>query len=199
MTAARTTVGRTTAGQSNENQPAPQAHDEVVLRLPSADDGPALYDLIASCPPLDRNSRYCNLLQVTHFARTAVVAELHGELVGSITGYLKPDDPTTLFIWQVAVHERARGRRLATRMMEEIVDRQVCRGVRFMETTIEPDNAASWRAFEKFAVARDAPTDQSLLFSRERHFAGAHGDEVLLRIGPFGAGRGVNAAHRSNG
>jgi len=159
---------------------------DILLRVPSADDGPALHDLIAACPPLDQNSRYCNLLQVSHFAETAVVAELGGEVVGAITGYLKPQDPTTLFIWQVAVHERARGRRLATRMMEEIADREVCRQVRFLETTIEPDNAASWKAFEKFAEARNAPSDQSLLFSRERHFAGTHGDEVLLRIGPFG-------------
>lgn len=159
---------------------------DILLRVPSADDGPALFDLIAACPPLDQNSRYCNLLQVTHFAETAVVAELDGAVVGAITGYLKPQDPTTLFIWQVAVHERARGRRLATRMMEEIADRDVCRQVRFLETTIEPDNAASWKAFEKFAEARNAPSDQSLLFSRERHFAGTHGDEVLLRIGPFG-------------
>jgi L-2,4-diaminobutyric acid acetyltransferase len=135
---------------------------------------------------LDHNSRYCNLLQVSHFAETAVVAELDGELVGSITGYLKPSDPSTLFIWQVAVHERARGRRLATRMMEAIVDRETCRGVRFMETTIEPGNKASWRAFEKFAEARGAPTVQTLLFSRDQHFAGTHGDEMLLRIGPFG-------------
>lgn len=159
---------------------------DILLRVPSADDGPALFDLIAACPPLDQNSRYCNLLQVTHFAETAVVAELDGAVVGAITGYLKPQDPTTLFIWQVAVHERARGRRLATRMMEEIADRDVCRQVRFLETTIEPDNAASWKAFEKFAEARNAPSDQSLLFARERHFAGTHGDEVLLRIGPFG-------------
>lgn len=159
---------------------------DILLRVPSADDGPALHDLIAACPPLDQNSRYCNLLQVSHFAETAVVAELDGDVVGAITGYLKPQDPTTLFIWQVAVHERARGRRLATRMMEAIADREVCRQVRFLETTIEPDNAASWKAFEKFAEARNAPSDQSLLFSRERHFAGTHGDEVLLRIGPFG-------------
>lgn len=165
---------------------ASDSEQDILLRVPGADDGPALHDLIAACPPLDQNSRYCNLLQVSHFAETAVVAELDGDVVGAITGYLKPQDPTTLFIWQVAVHERARGRRLATRMMEEIADREVCRQVRFLETTIEPDNAASWKAFEKFAEARNAPSDQSLLFSRERHFAGTHGDEVLLRIGPFG-------------
>lgn len=171
----------------NQAKTASSAAQDVHLRVPTAEDGPALYDLIAACPPLDQNSRYCNLLQVSHFADTAVVADMGSELVGSISGYLKPGDPSTLFIWQVAVHERARGRSLARRMMDAIVDRHSCRDVRFMETTIEPGNAASWRAFEKFAEGRNAPMSQSLLFSRERHFAGAHGDEVLLRIGPFGA------------
>lgn len=171
-------------------QPDNAAQDatDVLLRRPTADDGAALHDLIAACPPLDPNSRYCNLLQVSHFAQTAVVAEHDGVLVGSITGYLKPADPTTLFIWQVAVHERARGQRLATRMMEHIVGAEACRGVRFLETTIDPENTASWRAFEKFALARGAASERSLLFSRARHFAGVHGDEMLLRIGPFRAG-----------
>ncbi|MEQ8860677.1 MAG: diaminobutyrate acetyltransferase [Pseudomonadales bacterium] len=172
-------------GNTNTAEQLSAPVQDVVLRVPTADDGPALFGLIAACPPLDQNSRYCNLLQVNHFAQTAVVAELDGDIVGSITGYLKPDDPATLFIWQVAVDERARGRRLATRMMDAIVDRRACAGVRYMETTIDPDNAASWRAFEKFADARDAASEQSLLFERDRHFDGVHGDEVLLRIGPF--------------
>lgn len=180
----------------NQKSSGADATQDVRLRVPTADDGAALHDLIAACPPLDQNSRYCNLLQVSHFANTAVVAELDGDIVGSITGYLKPEDPATLFIWQVAVHERARGRRLATRMMEAIVDRDFCRDVRFMETTIEPGNAASWKAFEKFAEARDAPTEQSLLFARDRHFAGTHNDEVLLRIGPFQSSRETTAARQ---
>lgn len=176
-----------TTSQSGTPSRADSEAAQVNLRQPTADDGAALHDLIAACPPLDRNSRYCNLLQVSHFAATAVVAEMDGDLVGSITGYLKPGDPETLFIWQVAVHERARGQSLATRMMQEIVGRDACRQVRFMETTIDPDNAASWRAFEKFADAHGAASEQSLLFARDRHFAGEHGDEVLLRIGPFRA------------
>lgn len=188
MTAKQSSAGPAPTSAAGGDTASPAEAQDVILRVPNAEDGPALFDLIAACPPLDQNSRYCNLLQVSHFAETAVVAELDGEVVGSITGYLKPSDPETLFIWQVAVHEKARGRRLATRMMEAIVDREFCRDVRFMETTIEPENKASWRAFEKFAEARGAQSSQSLLFSRERHFAGTHNDEVLLRIGPFGRG-----------
>jgi hypothetical protein len=47
----------------------------MILREPGAADGPALHALVEQCPPLDPNSRYCNLLQITHFAGTAVVAE----------------------------------------------------------------------------------------------------------------------------
>ena len=156
------------------------------FRTPAADDGPALFDLIASCPPLDQNSRYCNLLQVTHFAATAVLAESDsGELLGAVTGYLKPDTPDCLFIWQVAVAPSARGQRLAPAMMDEILSRPACRRVRWLETSITPDNQASWAAFRKFAESRGADLGHADWFGRDRHFAGRHADEQLLRIGPL--------------
>jgi len=170
-------------------QIASKAANDLILRVPSADDGPALHHLIASCPPLQANSRYCNLLQVTHFADTVVVAEQGGILLGAVTGYLLPHAADTLFVWQVAVHQAARGQGLATRMIEEIAGREVCRGVRWLETTIDPENTASWKAFQKFADARGAPARRELLFSRQAHFEGVHGDEVLLRIGPFRTAR----------
>jgi L-2,4-diaminobutyric acid acetyltransferase len=85
----------------------------VLLRRPDATDGIRVSDLVASCPPLDRNSLYCNLLQCTDFSDTCVLAERNGEAIGWISGYRPPNDPATLFVWQVAVHERARGLGLA--------------------------------------------------------------------------------------
>lgn len=158
---------------------------EVVLRTPTATDGPALSKLISLCPPLDENSRYCNLLQVSHFADTSVVAELDGELVGAITGYLRPGHPDTLFVWQVAVLARMRGQRLAKRMLMQILERPQCAGVHYIETTVTPDNDASWGMFEGIARSLNAPLKKSPHFERQTHFAGAHEDEMLCRIGPF--------------
>ena len=45
---------------------------EPTFRMPNAADGPAVSQLIASSPPLDTNSAYCNLLQCTDFAETCV-------------------------------------------------------------------------------------------------------------------------------
>jgi len=164
------------------------------LRQPEAADGPALHELITACPPLDRNSRYCNLLQVTHFSATAVVAENEaGGLAGAVTGYLLPEAPDVLFVWQVAVAAEARGQGLAARMFDAILERPGCASVQWLETSITPDNAASWAAFRRFADRHAVKLEQRPWFSRERHFAGAQADETLLRIGPLVPPDGVRA------
>ncbi len=157
----------------------------LTLRQPQAQDGADLHALIESCPPLDLNAVYCYLLLCSHFAATSVVAERDGELLGAITGYRPPQQPDTLFIWQVAVSDKARGEGLARRMLNHIVDRQACDGVQFMETTVTGDNRASWALFESFARQREAQIERGVLFERERHFRGAHDSEILARIGPF--------------
>ncbi|MEE4360480.1 MAG: diaminobutyrate acetyltransferase [Pseudomonadales bacterium] len=160
--------------------------DSVRLRRPRATDGHAIHALVEACPPLDRNSAYCNLLQASHFAETSVVAELDGRMVGCITGYRLPEDPSVLFIWQVAVAPAGRGRGLAGRMLRELAERHAPE-VRYLHTTITEDNAASWALFNGFAQKFDAPTRSEVLFSRDTHFGGTHDDEVLLQIGPLNA------------
>ncbi|TDT44160.1 diaminobutyrate acetyltransferase [Halospina denitrificans] len=164
--------------------------DAIELRQPRSTDGYRLHRLIAECPPLDPNSIYCNLLQCSHFAATGVAAELDGELVGFISAYIPPEKPEAVFVWQVAVHEKARGTGLAKRMLKAIVERPACRDVRFMETTITEDNDASWGLFMSFARDMQAETERSVFFEREAHFGGHHDSEILLRIGPFGKSSG---------
>ena len=171
-----------------------QSATGVALRQPVSEDGARVHDLIGRCPPLDENSIYCNLLQASHFAATSVAAELNGELVGFISGYIIPERPDTLFVWQVAVAEAGRGMGLAGRMLREILQRPACRSVRFVETTITPDNDASWALFRSLARKLEADCVDSVMFDRQRHFLGRHDSEMLLRIGPFAdqsAGNGV--------
>lgn len=164
------------------------------FRNPTASDGPTLHHLIARCPPLDQNSRYCNLLQASHFGDTAIVAEADGHLVGFVTGYRIPGRARTLFVWQVGVAPEARGQGLALRLLEALLGR--LGDVDTLETTVTPDNRASMATFERLAERLDAPIARTVLFSKQRHFDGAHDDEVLLSIGPFsGAAAGPLTDH----
>ena len=155
----------------------------VMLRRPTDGDGYNLHQLVARCQPLDTNSVYCNLLQCSDFADTAIAAEnAQGELVGFISGYRPPSRPDTLFVWQVAVDSSMRGQGLALRMLLALTER-VARehGVRYMETTISPDNAASQALFKRAFDKLGADCTTRTLFSRAEHFAGQHEDEVLYR------------------
>jgi len=160
----------------------------VTLRRPTDGDGYPLHQLVARCHPLDTNSAYCNLLQCTDFADTAIAAEnLDGQLVGFISGYRPPSRPDTLFVWQVAVDASLRGQGLALRMLLALTERVAADGVRFLETTISPDNGASQALFKRAFACLDIGYETHTLFSRAAHFDGQHEDEVLYRAGPFNA------------
>lgn len=158
---------------------------DILLRKPESEDGSRVHTLIAECKPLDENSVYCNLLQCTHFADTSVAAEMDGDLVGFISGYIPPKQRDTLFVWQVAVHQKARGRGLAKLMLAHLIERDETAGVHYIDTTITADNEASWGMFRSFAYQRRMPTEEFILFDSRIHFVGQHSDEHLLRIGPF--------------
>jgi L-2,4-diaminobutyric acid acetyltransferase len=157
----------------------------VQFRKPLAADGPAITALIAACPPLDRNSRYCNLLQCEHFAGHCIVAEKAGRIVGWVSGYRPPSEPEAFFVWQVAVATEGRGKQLASRMISALLARPAQCDATHLITTITDDNQASWGLFRGLARDWNAPLHRSALFERETHFAGAHATEFLARIGPI--------------
>ncbi|WP_019530813.1 diaminobutyrate acetyltransferase [Dasania marina] len=157
----------------------------IELRMPSLADGVAVNSLVERCQPLDTNSTYCNLLQCGHFASTSVAAEKDGEIVGFVSGYLLPNRPNTLFIWQVAVSEEARGRGLGKKMLQHIVNRQRGSGVKYIETTITEDNDASWGLFKVFAKLVNADLQAVDWLDALEHFDGQHDSETLVKIGPL--------------
>lgn len=170
---------------------------QLSLRPPDPEDAAGIHRLVGDSPPLDGNSLYCNLLQCTHFAGTSICARQGGDIVGFISGYLIPQRQDTLFIWQVAVDSAARGRGLARRMLQQLLQRECCADVHYLETTVTPGNRASRAMFESVADLLGCHCQESLLFERERHFGGSHDSEILLRIGPFhreliGIGSGMN-------
>jgi len=157
---------------------------KITLRKPIDTDGSLVHSLIQRCKPLDINSMYCNLLQCTHFAETSVLAECDGRMLGFVSGYRLPQQPDTLFVWQVAVDAAARGQGLASRMLMQLLQRHAD-DIHHLHTTITPGNEASWSTFRRLAQRLDAPLNTSAMFEHERHFGGAHDSESLVHIGPF--------------
>jgi L-2,4-diaminobutyric acid acetyltransferase len=136
---------------------------------------------------LDLNSSYSYLLWCRDFAATSAVArDERGEPVGFVTGYVRPDRPRTLLVWQVAVDEAHRGRGLAGALLDGLAAR-ACAELRItaVETTITPGNTASERLFGAFAERHGADVRREVLFDTGLFPDGPHDPEVLYRIGPL--------------
>ena len=162
---------------------------EIMLRLPAREDAIGIWKLIRSCPPLDVNSSYMYLLLCEHNPQTCVVAERDGAIVGFVSGYRLPADPTVLFIWQVAVHPDGRGLGLGKRMIVEILGSSGCDGVMSLETTVSPSNQASRKMFSAIADTLSSPINEKEYFSSALLGESGHEPENLITIGPFGDGK----------
>jgi L-2,4-diaminobutyric acid acetyltransferase len=151
------------------------------LRKPEATDGAAIWELVKNCKPLDENSMYCNLVQADHFRDTCVVAELNGDIVGWVSGHMIPDQ-NALFVWQVAVSEKARGMGLGKKMLLELIERDASDDATQLKTTITRDNAASWALFRGFARSIGGTLTDIPHFKRDIHFEGRHDTEHMVSI-----------------
>ncbi|WP_351225235.1 diaminobutyrate acetyltransferase [Streptomyces sp. NPDC002133] len=154
---------------------------------PRVEDGAAIWRIARDSEVLDLNSSYSYLLWCRDFAATSVVARgTDGEPVAFVTGYIRPERPQTLVVWQVAVDAAHRGGGLAGTLLDALTHRVASeRGVRAVETTVTPDNTASDRLFTSYAARRGASLEREVLFDGGMFPDGAHQPEVLYRIGPI--------------
>lgn len=168
--------------------------ETVTFGVPSLPDGARMWRLAHASGTLDLNSPYTYLLAASHFADTSVVASDSAEaadggadLAGFVFGYLRPDAPDTVFVWQVAVADSHRGRGLGGGMLSALVDRLAPTGCRYLECSITPDNLASHALFASFARDRGASltTGEVLFAASDFPTAAAHEPELLCRIGPL--------------
>ncbi|ANF58216.1 diaminobutyrate acetyltransferase [Halotalea alkalilenta] len=175
--------------QSGQAEHVINSEKPIFIRPPTTDDGWGIYELVRACPPLDVNSPYAYLLLATQFRdRCAVATDEEGEIVGFVSGYVKVNASDTFFLWQVAVGEKARGTGLARRLVEAVLKRPQQAEIRHLETTITPDNEASWGLFKRLASRWQAPLNSREYFSEEQ-LGGEHNPEHLVRIGPFDPAR----------
>lgn len=155
----------------------------VVLRTPRLGDGAQMWRIAKDSAVLDANSSYAYLLWCRDFASTSVVAELNGRIVGYVIGFVRPQAPDTVFVWQIAVERSQRGRGTGAELLHVLLNSVAAQGVSVLETTISPDNLASIAMFTSVARTRDAAITKRPLFDAGV-FPDSHAPEDLYRIEP---------------
>lgn len=164
-----------------------QSTPPLEFRKPELSDVPAIYDIVLNTG-LDVNSPYAYMVFCTHFADEGAVATQDGQVVGFIKGYRPPSHPDTIFVWQVGVHPDKGGLGIGGKLLAYLADRMVPAGVKFVEATVTPDNAASRALFSGFARRKDCAcviTDSHFKEDDFPQLEIPHMAEDLFRIGPY--------------
>lgn len=161
----------------------------MTFSKPDKEDGADVWEMIKETEVLDLNSSYSYVMWCEIFSDTSVVVkDEEGKVVGFVSGFIHPDTPDTLFIWQIAVDESARGQGLATRMLFKLLEREQENEIRYVEATVTPSNIPSRRLFQGLAKKLDTNCLITEFFSSDdfpKEEKTDHEDELKFRIGPF--------------
>ncbi|GGU24879.1 diaminobutyrate acetyltransferase [Streptomyces lavendofoliae] len=163
------------------------AKKQAVFRAPVPQDGPAVWKLVENTPGLDSNSIYYYTLWFRDFADGSMIATVDDEVVGFLTGYRRPDEPETYFVWQTAVNPRHGIPFLGVKLFQAAAEQQLAQGARYVEATVSVENKAILMVLKQFAKKHSAHIETRVLFPSSL-FPDGHHDEVLYRIGPLTAG-----------
>lgn len=144
-----------------------------------------MHALVERCKPLDVNSRYSYLILCEHFSSTCIVAEMDGEVAAMLTGYMEPERPNTLFVWQIAVDARLRGQGVARKLFAHLLSRSTLRNITSIEATVNPSNDASRALFHSLGRECGCEVEESPLFDAALFGDGGHEQENLIRVGPI--------------
>lgn len=159
--------------------------DVIAFREPTPADAAPIWQLVRASGSLDVNSPYAYLLVCDDFAATSVVATHDEALVGFVASYRPPNDPTALFVWQVAVDANARGQGLGRRLLVAALGRPANRDVDYLTATVTPDNAASLALFRGLGRDLGAAVREHERFPAALFPTDDHEPEMGLRIGPL--------------
>ncbi len=143
-----------------------------------------MWDLVTHST-LDQNSAYKYILMCEYFADTCVIAKLDQKVVGFVTAFITPERPDAVFVWQVGVDSSQRGKGIASKLLNELLQREACENVRFVEATITPSNKASQALFHKLAHQHNTTCETSEFFTKDLFPDDSHDEEWKFRVGPI--------------
>lgn len=168
---------------------------EVFFRSAVTRDGSRMWAFVKEHGVLELNSAYCYMLMATHFGRHCIVADTAAdadpadakEMAGFVLSYRPPAKQDELFVWQIGVHPKMRGRGLAKHMLHQLLTLPANRGVQYITATVATGNEPSRALFRGFARDTNLECEETGFFTPDMfpEGLGGHEAEDLFRIGPM--------------
>ncbi|HHS13276.1 MAG TPA: phosphoribosylamine--glycine ligase [bacterium] len=122
---------------------------EPVFQRASEADFLEVFDMVSKMPPLEPYQPHLFKIILRYFQNTCFVARCGDRLVGWVMGFRDQTNPETYFLWQIGILPAMQGSGLGTSLMKYVVKEMAEAGAGRIEATIDPENTASQKLFEK--------------------------------------------------
>lgn len=175
----------TSVSSVKEKSPVQVEAEQIAFRTPTENDGKEMFRIVKESKVLDVNSSYSYLMWGKFFYKTSIIAQYENEVIGFVTGFLKPESPNTLFVWQVAIDEKCRGNGLATKLIMKLINKLKSQNIQFIEATVTPSNKPSSNLFKGLAKRYETDCEIYECFSKDQFPDSSHEAEFAYKIGPL--------------
>lgn len=157
---------------------------DVTFESPNLSHVKEITRLVDSTHRLDRNSDYAYALWCSEFAENSAVALRDGKVIAFLTGYRRPTDPKTYFLWQTAAEPRHGVPNLGLKLIQYAVEREIQKGARAVEASVDDTNTSIVMLMKGLCrrLGGDLTTDVLFPSSMLSNGDDEHHDEILYRI-----------------
>jgi len=119
------------------------------FKNPCEDDFLKLYDFVLDCPPLESYPEHFYKIILRYFPKTTVFLRNKNLIVGFVFGIPSQKDKDLIFLWQIGIDKNMRGSSVSKNLIKEFEKKVKENGFKKIELTIDPENIASKKFFEK--------------------------------------------------
>lgn len=157
----------------------------IQIEQVAVNDYPEIYRLSGKIEGIVQHPAHLYKIMAAHFGRTFFVAREsdHGSsrILGFMMGFISQSIPGHLFVWQIAVSEKAHGTGIGSRLLGHTIEyareSEECKAVM---ATVETTNTGSQRLFEKMGFHIDSkrfmePGQELIALDRKEAVANYYG------------------------
>lgn len=154
----------------------------IKFRESTLGDGLAIWEVVKATGVLDVNSTYCYHLLSYFFGNTTVVAVDDDAIIGFVSGYITPKDPSVAFLWQIGFLPSYQGQGLGKKLLNYWMSLPAVSDITQFHTTISPDNKASQGLFRSWSASHGFSISTRPFLAATDFGTGAHEPEDLYII-----------------
>jgi len=88
-------------------------------------------------------------IMIRYFGNTFFILKDENRIVGFVWGFVSQTDHEVLFLWQIGVAESHRGTKAVRQLMDKFIEAARENNCRKVHATVETENIASCKLFEK--------------------------------------------------